>query len=297
MPTVANNFTTVVHREPYAAISPSRAQLSQKGKVVLVTGSSGGIGFAIARAFGKASAAKVILTGRHQGPLDTAVATLSKESPQTTFIARLNDASDIASVEELWKQFDAEGLVVDVLVLNVARVQPTHGSILEIGYKEVVADLATNANSIAAFVDFFYHQSKRDTSKKLSLVNISTEAIHNFEITARIPNYSASKSAGTILVQQIAKHVSPDDLQIVSFHPGAIFTRAAEKAGYTRTTLNWDDEGLPGHYAVWAASDEAKFLHGRFTWAAWDVDEISSGKIRERIDGDANYLKVGVIGL
>lgn len=56
-------------------------------------------------------------------------------------------------------------------------------------------------------------------------------------------------------------------------------------------------ENLPGRYAVWAASDEAKFLHGRFTWAAWDVDEISSGKIRERIDGDVNYLKVGVIGL
>ncbi|KAJ5459589.1 uncharacterized protein N7458_001141 [Penicillium daleae] len=140
-------------------------------------------------------------------------------------------------------------------------MQPT-GSILEIGYKEVVADLATNANSIVAFVHLFYHQGKRDASKKL-----------------------------------IAKCVSPDDLQIVSFHPGLIFTGAAEKAGYTRTTLNWDDEDLPGHYAVWAASDEAKFLHGRFTWATWDVDEISSGKIRERIDGDANYLKVGVVGL
>jgi hypothetical protein len=56
-------------------------------------------------------------------------------------------------------------------------------------------------------------------------------------------------------------------------------------------------ENLPGQYAVWAASDEAKFLHGRFTWAAWDVEEISSGKIRERIDGDPNYLKVGVTGL
>jgi NAD(P)-dependent dehydrogenase (short-subunit alcohol dehydrogenase family) len=164
--TVADNFTTIIHREPYAAISPSRAQLSQKGKVVLVTGSSSGIGFAIARAFGKASAAKVILTGRHRGPLDTAVATLSKESPQTTFIAYLNDASDTTSVEDLWKQFDAEGLVVDILVLNVARVQPA-GSILEIGYKEVAADLATNANSIAAFTHLFYHQSKRDTSKKL----------------------------------------------------------------------------------------------------------------------------------
>ncbi|OBT43148.1 hypothetical protein VE00_07668 [Pseudogymnoascus sp. WSF 3629] len=296
MPSVADKFTTVTHRETYAAISPSRPELSEKGKVVLVTGSSGGIGFAIARAFGKASAAKVILTGRRQGPLDKAIAALSKESPQTTFIARLNDASNTASVENLWTQFDAEGLVVDVLVLNVARMQHA-GSILEIGYKEVVADLATNANSIAAFAHLFYHQNKRDASKKLSLVNISTQAIHDFEAAARMPNYSASKSAGTILVQQIAKDVSPDDLQIVSFHPGSIFTWTAEKAGYTRTTLNWDDEDLPGHYAVWAASDEAKFLHGRFTWAAWDIGEISSGKIRERIDGDANYLKVGVVGL
>jgi len=176
MPAIADNFTTVVHREPYAAISPSRPELSQKGKVVLVTGSSGGIGLAIARAFGKASAAKVILTGRHQGPLDTAVATLSKESPQTTFIARLNDASHTASVEDLWEQFSTEGLVVDVLVLNVARVQPI-GTIFEIGYKEVAADFATNANSIAAFVHLFYHQSKRDTSKKLVCISPRQSAI------------------------------------------------------------------------------------------------------------------------
>jgi NAD(P)-dependent dehydrogenase (short-subunit alcohol dehydrogenase family) len=166
MPTVADNFTTVTHREPYAAISPSRPELSQKGKVVLVTGGSAGIGFAIARAFGKASAAKVILTGRRQGALGKAIAILGKESPQTTFMARLNDASDPASVEDLWKQFDADGLVVDVLVLNVARMQPI-GSILEIGYKEVLADLATNVNSVAAFVHLFYHQSKRHATKKL----------------------------------------------------------------------------------------------------------------------------------
>lgn len=66
-------------------------------------------------------------------------------------------------------------------------------------------------------------------------------AIHNFDVAAPFPNYSASKSAGTILVQQIAKSVSPDDLQTLSFHPGAIFTGAVEKAGFTRTTLNWDD--------------------------------------------------------
>ena len=54
---------------------------------------------------------------------------------------------------------------------------------------------------------------------------------------------------------------------------------------------------LPGDFAVWAASDEAAFLHGRFVWASWDVDELRSGQIRERLDSDPNYLKVGVVGL
>lgn len=56
-------------------------------------------------------------------------------------------------------------------------------------------------------------------------------------------------------------------------------------------------ENLPGDYAVWAASEEAKFLHGRFTWAAWDVNELSTGTIREKIDANPDYLKVGVVGL
>ena len=31
---------------------------------------------------------------------------------------------------------------------------------------------------------------------------------------------------------------------------------------------------LPGNFAVWLASPEAKFLSGRFVWAEWDVDEL-----------------------
>jgi len=53
---------------------------------------------------------------------------------------------------------------------------------------------------------------------------------------------------------------------------------------------------MPGHFAVWAASAEASFLHGRFVWARWDVDELRSGELRERIDKDPYFLKIGVIG-
>ena len=56
-------------------------------------------------------------------------------------------------------------------------------------------------------------------------------------------------------------------------------------------------EYLPGHYAVWAASEEAKFLHGRFTWAAWDVEELAKGEKRNSLDSNPNLLKIGVVGL
>jgi hypothetical protein len=54
---------------------------------------------------------------------------------------------------------------------------------------------------------------------------------------------------------------------------------------------------LAGNFAVWAASPEAKFLHGRFAWAGWDLDELRSGSIRERIDKDPKFLTIGVHGL
>jgi hypothetical protein len=48
---------------------------------------------------------------------------------------------------------------------------------------------------------------------------------------------------------------------------------------------------------VWAASDEAAFLHGRFIWARWDVQELASGEIRERLESDEKFLRIGVHGL
>lgn len=56
-------------------------------------------------------------------------------------------------------------------------------------------------------------------------------------------------------------------------------------------------EDLPGSFAVWAASPEAAFLHGRFVWAAWDVEELKSGPLREKLEKDDTFLKVTVKGI
>jgi hypothetical protein len=54
---------------------------------------------------------------------------------------------------------------------------------------------------------------------------------------------------------------------------------------------------LPGHFVVSAASPEAAFLHGQSLWAGWDVEKLMKGEIRDRIDSNPDYLKIGVVGL
>lgn len=48
---------------------------------------------------------------------------------------------------------------------------------------------------------------------------------------------------------------------------------------------------------MWAASPEATFLHGRFVWANWDVEELKNGVVGKQILEDEHFLKVGIEGL
>ncbi|KAK3191219.1 hypothetical protein K4F52_002809 [Lecanicillium sp. MT-2017a] len=288
--------TKTQHKVPYPAIDPTLPRLSQSGRAVLVTGSSSGIGYFIARAFAKAGAAAVVLTGRQETSLNDAADTLREQYPNTKIIAKVLDIADSLEVEQLWKSLDEDNIVIHVLVLSAARVQKP-GPILEVGRAEILADFATNIGGNMVCTELFYHQSQRNKDTKLALVNVSSKVTHFFDATDSIPNYAVTKSASTMMMQQIARLVKPDDLQVVSFDPGSVFTTAAKNAGFTEVDFAWDHPDLAGHFAVWAASEEAKFLHGRFVWARWDVDELSHGPARRMINSDPNYLKVGVKGL
>ncbi|KAI0393482.1 hypothetical protein F5Y17DRAFT_306167 [Xylariaceae sp. FL0594] len=296
-----NNITR--HHGPYPAIDPSRPELSQRGRAVLVTGSSNGIGFYIARAFAKAGASTVVLTGRHAQSLDAAVRDLASQYPDTEFLGRVLDVSDSVQVDKLWDGLGADreggkggGLVIDVLVLSAARVQFDGQRLIDRGHEEVLADLKTNVVSHLQFTHRFYHQKNRDPSKKLALLNVSTMSIHNFAMNAKTASYGLSKNAAALALQLLAREVPADDMQIVSFHPGFIFTSSARGLGFTDPS-QFDHDDLPAHYAVWAASNEAAFLHGRYTWTEWDVEELAAGDMKKRMDSDDQYLRICVGGL
>ena len=70
-------------------------------------------------------------------------------------------------------------------------------------------------------------------------MKVSSFAIYDFNITAGKPNYSLTKNSSTLAIQQIAKDIPAEDVQIVSFHPGALFTDAARPLG--KDGYPWDD--------------------------------------------------------
>ena len=87
-----------------------------EGKVVLITGASGGIGRAIALAFAEQKS-RVALTGRTQATLD-AVAEEIRHTGAEAF-PRICDVSQKAQVERLKQEISSRFGPVQVLVNNI----------------------------------------------------------------------------------------------------------------------------------------------------------------------------------
>lgn len=50
-----------------------------------------------------------------------------------------------------------------------------------------------------------------------------------------------TKNAGSVVAQVLATEIPPEKMQIVSFHPGLIWSKGWEPTGYTRESLPFAD--------------------------------------------------------
>ncbi|KAF5662570.1 peroxisomal short-chain alcohol dehydrogenase [Fusarium circinatum] len=129
------------------------------------------------------------------------------------------------------------------------------------------------------------------------VVNVSSSITHNYmqAVTTKLAAYAFNKSCGTMLFQMVAKDTPVEEMQITSMHPGLIWSPEWVKMGFN-DDVGFDNIALQGNFAVWLATPNAAFLHGRFAWASWDINELSQGPIRERIEEDPYYLKITIRG-
>ncbi|KAI1806613.1 NAD(P)-binding protein [Daldinia bambusicola] len=289
-------LTPTYHTSVYPSINPTRPELSQAGKTVVITGGSAGIGYNIAKSFVQAKADKVIILGRRPDKVKTAAESLNAESQGTKVVGLSCDVGSTTAVAELWGRLAGEGTRVDVLVLNAAGTGVAE-TLMQQGTKGLWEAYDFNVRAQFDMTERFYKQELGAGSRKY-LIHVSSAAVHLLDSTTQRPTYAMSKHAGALTFQLMAMHEFPaKDMQVIIFHPGAIYTEACEKAGYSVDSIPWEDASLPAGFAVWAATPEAELIHGRFVWAAWDIDELQSGELGKRLREDRNFLRFGVNGI
>lgn len=181
-----------------------------KGKGVIVTGGSRGIGFGIAEAFAK-EGANVSICARSQGPLDAAKARLEAHG------GTVHAAScDVASADGLKAYIDAaHGALgsLDVLVNNPSGFGRTDD---EEGWaKSVDIDLMPVVRG-SHFALPLLEQSGGGAIIHISTISALTESM-------RTPPYGAIKAAVNHYTVTQAKSLAPKGIRVNAICPGSIY--------------------------------------------------------------------------
>jgi FlaA1/EpsC-like NDP-sugar epimerase len=155
------NVTNTIHRVTYDAISPTRTELSQAGRSVLITGGGTGVGFSMAQAFVRASASTIIIVGRRTKMLNSARLKLEDEvktlGTSTRIVTRPCDDTKASDIDAVWQYLSDENIFVDGYIANAAKfTEPA--PMMELGTEEVWSQIETNVWSPLYFTEKFCKQ-------------------------------------------------------------------------------------------------------------------------------------------
>ncbi|MDD2914771.1 MAG: SDR family oxidoreductase [Gallionella sp.] len=192
-----------------------------KGKTVLITGGTSGIGLASARLF-RSEGARLAVTGRNPERLATAQAELGGET-----LVIPSEASNLSEIDSLMEQVKNHFGQLDVLFLNAALSSPA--PIEQVSEAQFDKIIGVNFKGV-----FFTIQ------KALPLLGKNASIIVTTSITNRTgsPNFSvygASKAALRSLVQSLGLALISRGIRVNAINPGPI-----ETGGFNRLPLPRD---------------------------------------------------------
>jgi gluconate 5-dehydrogenase len=237
------------------------------GRVALVTGSSAGIGLALARGLGQAGAT-VVLNGRSAASCEAAATTLRGEGLQVR--TQVFDVTESAQVIKAVDAIESSVGPIDILINNagIQRRAP-FADFVEADWHEL---MRTNLDSV-------YHVGQAVARKMIPrkrgrIINICS--VQSELGRPGIAPYTASKGAVKMLTKGMAIDLGPHGINVNGIGPGYFKTELNAKLVADETFSNWlinrtpsrrwgDVEDLAGA-AVFLASDASKFVNGHILY-------------------------------
>jgi NAD(P)-dependent dehydrogenase (short-subunit alcohol dehydrogenase family) len=191
--------------------------LQLKGKKVLVTGSTAGIGFAAARAFAE-EGALVIINGRKQDRVDSAIAQIRKFQPSAELTGIAADVSNAAGCTKLIQTVPD----VDVLVNNMGIFEPKPFE--KIPDEDWLRFFEANVMSGVRLSRHYLPSMRRRNWGRILFV--SSES--GVQIPVEMIHYGMTKTAQIAIARGLAESVVGTGITVNSILPGPTRSEGVE---------------------------------------------------------------------
>ena len=188
-----------------------------KGKVVLVTGGSRGIGFAAVKGF-LAGGAKVYFLSHYEETGAKALAALKEINPDYEVMTKAIDLCDYKAVQELYKEIIAKWGRLDVLVNNAGITKD--GLMARMSEEQYDAVIAVNQKSVFNMMKLVGTVMMRQRHGRI----VSLASVAGLYGNPGQINYSASKAAIIGMTKTVAKELGARNVTVNAVAPGFIKT-------------------------------------------------------------------------
>jgi 3-oxoacyl-[acyl-carrier protein] reductase len=235
------------------------------GQIALVTGSSRGIGAAIATEFAR-QGATVAIHGRDQAAINSVVTAIRDEG--STAIPVSADVTSLGDLEAMRRRIEEAAGSVDILVANVGGSLTPPALLEEIpedGWRATI-----DANLLATFLTLKCFLPGMKQRGRGVIITMASSAGRKADARAPIP-YGAAKAAIALLTQDVAAQAGPHGVRVNCIAPETILTEHNRHLIPAAQQAAWVDQhplkrlGTPHDVAaaaVFLASDAAAWITG-----------------------------------
>ncbi|WP_319468444.1 glucose 1-dehydrogenase [uncultured Trichococcus sp.] len=214
-------------------------ELSFVGRTALITGSTRGIGFEIAKTL-YFKGANIVIVGRDQDKVDLTVQKLVNEKGLGIVEGFSLDISDSKKIPEFIEHVVSCFGSIDILVNNAAM--DYKAGFLEINEKSIDDVFSTNVKGLLLLTQSI-SKVMIEKSTKGNIINIASIAAN--EIIPDHLIYGMTKAAVIYLTKGIAVELGKYDIRVNAIAPGSISTQMTEEKYADRTRLQELQNRLP----------------------------------------------------